>query len=159
MKTKRFTPTNGFTLIEILMAITVASAAMGMIIFMITASIDMRKKALRLNQAIFLSGKYMDEIKNKPDIVDSSGEVSDYPGFRYSYSMSEISYDPFSGSTSPVQSKEQETLREYRAQKSTELATGLSFKMRQYKVILFYQEKKIYELECLRGLNVEQTFK
>jgi prepilin-type N-terminal cleavage/methylation domain-containing protein len=149
----------GFTLIEILIAISIASTVMGMIIFMIMSSLDMRKKGVRLNTAIFLAENLMDEIKNVEDLVDKSGELDNNPGFSYSYSMNEVDYDPFSGLSSAIKNKEQLTLQQHRAGQSSELSTGLSFKMRHYKVIIMFQKNKLYELECLRGLKVEQTAK
>lgn len=158
MKINR-TRQRGFTLIEILIAITLASAVMGMILVMIMSSLDLRKKASRLNTAVFLAEKLMDEIKNNAELVDKTAEVEGNPGFGFSYSMSEIDYDPFSGLSTSQKDKEQLLLQQQRASQSTELSTGLTFKMRKYNVTMFFQEKKIYELECLRGLKIEQAAK
>ncbi|MDH4262735.1 MAG: prepilin-type N-terminal cleavage/methylation domain-containing protein [Spirochaetia bacterium] len=159
MRIKIYNQKQGFTLIEIIISIIMASAIMGMLIFMITSSMDLRKKAVRLNTAIFLSEKLMDEIKYTDDLVDKTGEFENNPGFSYSYSMNEIEYDPFSGISSSIKDKEQAILEQHRASQSTELSTGLTFKMRKYNVVLFFQSKEIYTLECLRGLKIEQTAK
>lgn len=150
---------SGFTLIEILIAISIASIVMGMLIYMVISAMDLRKKTIQLNTALFLAQNMMDEIKNKEDLVDNSGEFQNNPGFSYSYSMKEVDYDPLSGIAQSTKDKEAQTLQQHRAEKSSEISTGMNFKMRQYNVNLFYKEKKIYDLECLRGLKIEQSAK
>jgi len=157
MKIRLKKQNQGFTLIEILIALTLASSVMGMVIYTITSSLDLRKKTIRLNTAVFLAENLMDEIKNKEDLVDNSGSIKENTGYSYSYSMKEIDYDPLSGLTGSDSNNTNNTLQEHRAGTSTELSTGLTFKMRQYNVSIFYNEKLIYDLECLRGLKIEQV--
>jgi len=159
MKIKCRDKNQGFTLIEILIAVGISSAVMAMILFMIMSSLDLRNKAARLTTAIFLAEKFMDEIKNNQELVDKSGEVESNPGYSFAYSMNEIEYDPLSGLSTAIKDKEQQLLEQQRAAQSTEISTGLTFKMRKYVVAILYREKKIYELECLRGLKIEQAAK
>ena len=147
----------GFTLIEIMIAVSIASAVMGMLIFMIMSSMELRKKSIRLNTAVFLAMNLMDEIKGKEDLTDNTGSFENNPGFSYSYTRKEVEYDPFSGVTTDPGTKEQNILQENRASRTTELSTGILFGMFQYNVHIYYQDKQLYELECLRGLKIEQS--
>ena len=158
MNIKKIRHIQAFTLIEILIAIAIAAAVMGMVIYTIMASMELRKKAIYLNTAIFLAEKKMNEIKSKDDLPDEQGEFPENKGYSFAYSMKEVDYDPFSGLISSEKSSS-DIQQQYRESKTSSLSTGLSFKMKQYNVNIYYNEKKIYSLESLRGLKIDQTQK
>lgn len=138
------------------MAVGLASSVMAMIVLMVVSAIELHRKSVVLNTSVFIAENILNQMQGK-ELPDKNAEMEGYPGYSYSFTSKEVEYDPFTGSTTELESGEEEILKQYRQNQSTEISTGLLFQMRQYSVTVYYNEKYVYELESLRGLKIEQT--
>lgn len=151
----------GFTLIELIIALSIAAVVITMVVYMIMSSLEMRKKAARLNTAIFLAENLMNQIQNQRDLVDDQGDFQENPGFSFSYSMKENEFDPFSGTMEPSGTGDKKQApktpspeAQYREGQTTEFSAGvIIFTLKKYTVIIYYKGQEIYHLESLRDFN------
>ncbi len=152
------TTKEGFTLIEIMVALGVLGAMMGMVLNVLMKGLSMRQDSADITRAVFLGEEKMNEIKGlmRPD--SKKGEFEAFPGYYFEYEIKEEELDlakmaeEFSAEERLAGSEEAKYLRERSGgEKST---TGLAFKMLKYHVVIEYPYKKKYELTFYRGLGI-----
>ncbi|HRP69259.1 MAG TPA: prepilin-type N-terminal cleavage/methylation domain-containing protein [Turneriella sp.] len=148
----------GFTLIEVLMALTLTAALSGLIIGSVVNAMSMRQKALSLNKAITLAKKKMHEIKalNKTD--SGRGDFVGMPGFKFEYLIKEEELDlqkmanEMGMGDAVADSPAAKYFKERNA--SAKSATGLAFRLLHFHVTVTWNEKDSYSLDYYRGLGI-----
>ncbi len=85
----------GFTLIEVMMAMGLFGVIFGSIGYLLITAIDARRDAVILNQSALIARKYMDKIQRLLKEESKEGEVANFPNYRYRYEIEEEEQDIF----------------------------------------------------------------
>lgn len=150
----------GFSLFEILIAMSLASIILISIIYFVSAAFEARRSAIRLNTAVFLAENLMNRIKSKKDTSSDSGEFENFPDFSYEYEIEDIEWDPTSlegvGESGASQDDLSSQLAEYRdeAGLQTEIKSGIVIRLKKYSVKVMYDNGKEFELVFHKGFDI-----
>lgn len=154
--------TKGFTLIELMIAFTLAGAILGSLSFLLITSLGARKSAVQLQTATFLAEQKLNEIKASTDGSSDSGEFEAFPEYAFEYDIEEIEIDPFSMASSSEEDIDEDNMSSDQALRAYQEnsggidapVSGILLRMIQYTVVIKYGYGKEYKLEMFRGLNV-----
>ncbi len=160
---RRWRRKSGFSLIEIMIAMSIAGMILVSNAYLIIASFEARRSAARLNTAVFLAENLMNEIKNREDAVDESGEFEEFPGYGYEYGIEEVEWDPTSldavAEGTPPEDEMTAQLAQYREDAGLQMniASGIVIRLRKYSVKVIYDEGKNYQLTFHKGFDIAQS--
>lgn len=148
----------GFTLIEIMVALGVLGAVLGMILNVLMKGLSMRQDSADIVRATFLAEEKMNEIKAIMRTESNKGEFEAFPSYSYEYDITEETLDlaklaeDFGAEDRLASSEELKYLRDRSGgEKST---TGMVFKMLKYYVVVNYPSNKKFDLTFYRGLGI-----
>lgn len=156
---KKLHSSKGFSLLEIMIAIAIFGVIMGMMLSILSRSLDFRHRAKIHRQSILLAQVKMNEILTTTDERSDNGEFESHPGFSFKTTITEFPIDLESLMMGEIKesegSGEKSEVADYYAEHGTDdvATTGLEIKMLHYNVEIIYNEKKQYYLDYYRGLN------
>lgn len=152
----------GFTLLEVIVALGVAGVILGTLALTINNSINSRNEAAQLQTAVFLAEQTMNKIKVKTDDSSDSGDFEEFPGFAYEYSIEEVEVDIFELISMAGEGDEEKsealTYKEERGQFQESASGFINITLKKYKVTIQYGDNLAYTLRMTRGtkLSVNQ---
>lgn len=148
----------GFTLVEVLMAMVITASLTGMLITSLVNAMAIRQKGLGLNRAITLAKKKMHEIKSLNKTDSGRGEFPGIAGYQFEYVIREQELDIQKMANEMGAGKliENSPAAKYFKERAggAKSATGLTFKLLHFHVVVKYNEKNEYTLDYYRGLGI-----
>ncbi|MCB1145995.1 MAG: prepilin-type N-terminal cleavage/methylation domain-containing protein [Leptospiraceae bacterium] len=148
----------GFTLMEILVAMALFAGVIGMIYSLVIKGIEYRKLASDLSKAVFLANEKMNSIKSIMKTASEKGKYENEPGFAYEYKIEEedLELQKLLDQLGQGEDFAATEAGKFMAERGMlgKSATGLSFKLLRYEVIITYSFNRTYTLEFYRGLGI-----
>jgi len=149
----------GFTLIEVIVALSLAAVILSGSVYNVLAAISLRNDAQDLYNAMFLAEQVLNQISVKDKPESGNGEFENYPGYTYEYLVEEEDVDIFS-LFSQVEEAEEKKKEEgdlggfeaLIAESGSDLSilSGVTIAALSYKVIVYFGDRS-YELKTQKG--------
>jgi general secretion pathway protein I len=153
----------GFSMIEIMVALALFATIMGSSLGLISKSIEYRVKGQDLNKAVFLAQQQMNSIKIFNDEKSDQGEYESFPGFSYEFEIKEEEIDLMAMAESMLgegasEMMDPSAMATVLGQKNNSgdknLNSGPLFVMLHYRVTITYNEIQKYSIDYYKGIGL-----
>jgi len=157
---------NGFTLFEVLIAITLAGSILGSLSYLLMSAMKTRRDAQNLHVAVILAQKVMNEIKTSEETKSDNGTFDSNEGYSFEYTIEEVEkpiIDFFLGTDSTTTGDDTENstsnsdmIMEYMKSNGLiqDTSQSITIKMLQYHVTIKYGNNQKYEINFFRGKEI-----